>query len=278
MEDDLVVNQKQANGQDDYYDEDDFDNEQYENDNQGGRGGGQALTLAEEKEALKRKLKEIGNRKKKPPKYKKEPKDILNDLKAPTHTSEEDRVARAERLKSGNSYLNDYNFISTLGTGTFGRVKLVKHRDAPAQDLPLALKCLKKSEIIRLKQIDHVKSEKSILARIDHPFIVNLKGTFQSPTHVFMLLDYACGGELFTLLRREGRFANDVAVFFAVEIILAFEYLHSSDIAYRDLKPENLLIDRDGHVKITDFGFAKEVPDKTYTLCGTPEYLAPEII
>ena len=61
--------------------------------------------------------------------------------------------------------------------------------------------------------------------------------------------------------------------FFAVEIILAFEYLHSSDIAYRDLKPENLLIDRDGHVKITDFGFAKEVPDKTYTLCGTPEYL-----
>ncbi len=93
-----------------------------------------------------------------------------------------------------------------------------------------------------------------------------------------MLLDYACGGELFTLLRREGRFANDVALFFAVEIILAFEYLHSADIAYRDLKPENLLIDRDVHVKITDFGFAKEVPDKTYTLCGTPEYLAPEII
>ena len=74
-----------------------------------------------------------------------------------------------------------------------------------------------------------------------------------------MLLDYACGGELFTLLRREGRFSNDVALFFSVEITLAFEYLHSSDIAYRDLKPENLLIDRDGHVKITDFGFAKEV-------------------
>jgi serine/threonine protein kinase len=123
-----------------------------------------------------------------------------------------------------------------------------------------------------------VKSEKSILERINHPFIVNLKGTFQSPTHVFMLLDYACGGELFTLLRREGRFANDVALFFAVEIILAFEYLHSSNIAYRDLKPENLLIDKDGHVKITDFGFAKEVNDRTYTLCGTPEYLAPEII
>lgn len=93
-----------------------------------------------------------------------------------------------------------------------------------------------------------------------------------------MLLDYACGGELFTLLRREGRFSNDVALFFASEILLAFEYLHGMDIAYRDLKPENLLIDKEGHVKITDFGFAKVVKDKTYTLCGTPEYLAPEII
>lgn len=196
----------------------------------------------------------------------------------PTNTSTDDIAQRAERQRTGDYHLNDFNFISTLGTGTFGRVRLVKHRDQPEEDEPLALKCLKKSEIIRLKQIEHVKSEKSILERINHPFIVNLKGTFQSPTHVFMLLDYACGGELFTLLRREGRFANDVALFFAVEIILAFEYLHSSDIAYRDLKPENLLIDRDGHVKITDFGFAKEVTDKTYTLCGTPEYLAPEII
>jgi len=92
------------------------------------------------------------------------------------------------------------------------------------------------------------------------------------------MLDYACGGELFTLLRREGRFANDVALFFACEIVLAFEYLHARYIAYRDLKPENLLIDRQGHVKITDFGFAKVVRDRTQTLCGTPEYLAPEII
>ena len=155
----------------------------------------------------------------------------------PTNTSTDDIVQRAERQRTGDYHLNDFNFISTLGTGTFGRVRLVKHRDQPEEDEPLALKCLKKSEIIRLKQIEHVKSEKSILERINHPFIVNLKGTFQSPTHVFMLLDYACGGELFTLLRREGRFANDVALFFAVEIILAFEYLHSSDIAYRDLKP-----------------------------------------
>lgn len=168
--------------------------------------------------------------------------------------------------------------MQTLGTGTFGRVRLVKHRDDPESEEPLALKCLKKSAVIKLKQIDHIKSEKKVLASIDHPFIVNLKGTFQTPSHIYMMLDYACGGELFTLLRREGRFSNDVALFFATEIVLAFDYLHGMDIAYRDLKPENLLIDKQGHVKITDFGFAKVVRDKTLTLCGTPEYLAPEII
>ena len=174
--------------------------------------------------------------------------------------------------------MNDFHILSTLGTGTFGRVRLVKHRSDPKESEPQALKCLKKSAVIKLKQIDHVKSEKKVLAIIDHPFIVNLKGAFQTPSHIYMLLDYACGGELFTLLRREGRFANDVALFFASEILLSFEYLHGMDIAYRDLKPENLLIDREGHVKITDFGFAKVVKDKTFTLCGTPEYLAPEII
>jgi serine/threonine protein kinase len=187
------------------------------------------------------------------------------------------RYSEAEGGPEGKLNLNDFKFISTLGTGTFGRVRLVKEIQNKDAD-PMALKCLKKSEIIRLKQIDHIKSEKSILQSIDHPFIVKLFGTFQTPSHVFMLLDYACGGELFTLLRREGRFANDVALFFASEILLSFEYLHGMDIAYRDLKPENLLIDKEGHVKITDFGFAKIVKDRTYTLCGTPEYLAPEII
>ena len=97
---------------------------------------------------------------------------------APTLDSAADKAVRLERKRTGKFLLNDFNFISTLGTGTFGRVRLVKHRDDPAEVLPLALKCLKKNEIIRLKQIEHVKSEKSILARIDHPYIVNLQGTF----------------------------------------------------------------------------------------------------
>lgn len=91
-------------------------------------------------------------------------------------------------------------------------------------------------------------------------------------------MDYACGGELFTLLRKEGQFLNDVALFYSVEAVLALEYMHSLNIVYRDLKPENLLIGGDGHLKITDFGFAKILTDRTYTLCGTPEYIAPEVI
>lgn len=74
------------------------------------------------------------------------------------------------------------------------------------------------------------------------------------------------------------RFPNPVAKFYAAEVTLALEYLHSRNIIYRDLKPENLLLDRHGHLKITDFGFAKRVPDKTWTLCGTPDYLAPEVV
>ena len=111
------------------------------------------MTLAEEKEALKKKLKEIGNRKKKAPKCVKEARDILAvyNPKQPITDSKEEKDARAQRKKDGTFYLNDFFFISTLGTGTFGRVRLVKHRDDPPEVHPLALKCLKKTEIIRLK-------------------------------------------------------------------------------------------------------------------------------
>lgn len=164
----------------------------------------------------------------------------------------------------------------TLGTGTFGRVRLVTYYHKKA--LYFALKMLKKSEIIRLKQVEHIKAEKAILTSIAHPFIVNLYCAFQDEKSLFMLMEYVIGGELFSQLRKVGRFSNDTSRFYAAEIILALQYLHDQNIVYRDLKPENLLIDREGHIKITDFGFAKVVEDRTWTLCGTPEYLAPEII
>lgn len=165
----------------------------------------------------------------------------------------------------------------TLGTGTFGRVRIVTY-EHKGQKLYFALKMLKKSEIIRLKQVEHIKQEKGILTRISHPFIVNLFAAFQDHKDLYMLMEYVIGGELFSQLRKVGRFSNETSLFYTCEIVLALAYLHSKNFVYRDLKPENLLIDRNGHIKITDFGFAKQVEDRTWTLCGTPEYLAPEII
>ncbi|KAG0760185.1 hypothetical protein G6F57_010428 [Rhizopus arrhizus] len=171
--------------------------------------------------------------------------------------------------------LRDFELQDTLGTGTFGRVFLTKFKPSNKY---YAMKVLKKSEVVRLKQVEHLLSEKEILASIRFPFVVDLFCTFQDDSNLYMLLEYVVGGELFTHLRRAGRFTNDMTRFYASEIVLAIEYLHSKDIIYRDLKPENLLIDHQGHIKITDFGFAKKVVDRTWTLCGTPEYLAPEII
>lgn len=165
------------------------------------------------------------------------------------------------------------------GTGTFGRVLLVKLRGASAKSQNcFAMKVLRKSEIVRLRQVEHVNAERYILSRVRHPFIVDLYATFQDSMNIYMLLSYVPGGELFTHLRRAQRFTPDVTRFYLATIILALRYLHSFNIIYRDLKPENLLLDAHGYVRLTDFGFAKIVDDRTWTLCGTPEYLAPEII
>ncbi|KAK3543663.1 hypothetical protein QTP70_026254 [Hemibagrus guttatus] len=133
-------------------------------------------------------------------------------------------------------------------------------------------------DLIRLKQQQHVHNEKEVLMGVNHPFIVKLFWTWHDDRCLFMLMEFVPGGELFSYLRSRGKFSNETGLFFAAEIVCALEYLHSKDIVYRDLKPENILLDREGHVKLTDFGFAKKVVDRTCTLCGTPEYLAPEII
>ena len=144
------------------------------------------------------------------------------------------------------------------------------------------MKILKKNDIIKQKQVDHVYSEYTILSKLKHPFIVQLIGVnFEDPKYIYFILEYIQGGELFTLLRSNVTFPVPQTKFYIAHIITVFEYLHSKNIVYRDLKPENILINKNGYLKLTDFGFAKQLDSekaKTYTLCGTPEYLAPEII
>ncbi|XP_073986374.1 protein kinase, cAMP-dependent, catalytic subunit 3 [Rhodnius prolixus] len=171
--------------------------------------------------------------------------------------------------------IDQLDIIKTIGTGTFGRVCLCREKETGDY---LAIKILAISDVIRLKQVEHVKNEKEILADLKHPFIVNLWWHFHDSCYLYMVFDYVCGGELFSYLRNAGRFPCSTGMFYTAEIVVALEYLHSQSVVYRDLKPENLLLDKEGHLKMTDFGFAKKLTDRTWTLCGTPEYLAPEII
>lgn len=129
-----------------------------------------------------------------------------------------------------------------------------------------AMKVLKKEEISEKQQEIHTKAEREILEKISNPFIVKLHYAFQTPDKLYFVLDFVNGGELFTHLRKEKKFSEKRAKFYAAEIILALECLHENNIIYRDLKPENLLLDRDGHIKLTDFGLSKVGSrKKTYT-------------
>jgi len=173
--------------------------------------------------------------------------------------------------------LKDLVKFRILGVGTFGKVWLVSHKKT---GIPYALKQLSKREIIGHHQVEGVLREKNIMANMQHPFVVDLVATFQDERHLFMLIALVQGGELFSVIHTETRdgIPNGNSRFYAACILESLSHLHRRGIAYRDLKPENILIDAKGYCVLVDLGFAKIVSDKTYTLCGTPEYLAPEII
>jgi len=145
-----------------------------------------------------------------------------------------------------------------------------------------ALKALRKDNIIRRNQVEHTKTERSVLGYVRHPFIVGLNMAFQSKEKLYFVLDYCAGGELFFHLSKVGKFQESRARFYAAEIVLAIAYVHQLDIIYRDLKPENVLLDAKGHIRLTDFGLSKEGISSSSSgansFCGTPEYLAPEIL
>uniref|UniRef100_A0A5F8A1U0 Protein kinase cAMP-dependent X-linked catalytic subunit n=1 Tax=Macaca mulatta TaxID=9544 RepID=A0A5F8A1U0_MACMU len=183
--------------------------------------------------------------------------------------------SEARSLEPPAYRLQDFDTLVTVGTGTFGRVHLVKEKTAKHF---FALKVMSIPDVIRLKQEQHVHNEKSVLKEVSHPFLIRLFWTWHDERFLYMLMEYVPGGELFSYLRNRGRFSSTTGLFYSAEIICAIEYLHFKEIVYRDLKPENILLDRDGHIKLTDFGFAKKLVDRTWTLCGTPEYLAPEVI
>lgn len=175
--------------------------------------------------------------------------------------------------------LKDLSIVTTLGVGGFGRVELVQHK---SKNLIFALKYLKKFDMVEQNQQEHVYNERNIQLECRSKFIVRLYRSYKDARYIYFLMEPCMGGDLWTLLQRQKtrRFEEKDARFIAGCVLEAFTYLHERDIVYRDLKPENLLIDEHGYIKLTDFGFAKHLGTRgrTFTFAGTPEYVAPEII
>ena len=174
--------------------------------------------------------------------------------------------------------IDDFEKVKVLGQGSFGVVYLIKKKNKSKY---YAMKVLSKKAITEKRQENHTKTERAILERIKHPFIVNLIYAFQTETDLYLVTPFMQGGDLFYHLHQLGYFNEERAKFYLVEIIIALHYLHENNCIYRDLKPENILLDDNGHIKLVDFGLSKIKQEKNelmYTICGTPDYLAPEII
>ncbi|XP_073986610.1 cAMP-dependent protein kinase catalytic subunit alpha-like [Rhodnius prolixus] len=170
---------------------------------------------------------------------------------------------------------DNFHFIKTLGMGAFGRVMLIQN---DATGYLYAAKILIKKHLVESRQVRHALNERNILRSIRFPFTIHLEFFFQDNVYLYFVMPLVEGGEMFMILRAQGRFNENMAKFYAAQVLLALEYLHFLNLVYRDLKPENILIDKDGFIKVTDFGFCKRIEGRTYTFCGTPEYMAPEIL
>lgn len=173
--------------------------------------------------------------------------------------------------------LNDFKSLKVIGRGSFGKVTLVEFKQTGEI---YAMKALKKDILIEQEQIENTLLEKEILQSISHPFLCGLVFGFQTEERIYFVMPFLSGGELFQHLKKFRTFDEEKVRFYGSQIALALDYLHKQGIVYRDLKPENILMDEFGYLRLADFGMAKKLTDseKAMSFCGTPEYLAPEII
>ncbi|GKU88770.1 hypothetical protein SLEP1_g2996 [Rubroshorea leprosula] len=196
---------------------------------------------------------------------------------------EADTQPKAESESKSKIGPEDFEILRVIGQGAFGKVFQVRKKIGSVLgdgDGIYAMKVMRKDIIIKKNHVGYMKAERDILAKVVHPFIVQLRYSFHTKSKLYLILDFINGGHLFFHLYRQGMFSEDQARFYTAEIVSAVSHLHKCGIMHRDLKPENILMDVDGHIMLTDFGLAKEMNglDRSNSMCGTTEYMAPEIL
>ncbi|XP_060522870.1 atypical protein kinase C isoform X2 [Cylas formicarius] len=209
--------------------------------------------------------------------YAEQPPDIAGDsvpVEDPTKPSD-DLEAGSQRQYS----LNDFDLIRVIGRGSYAKVLMVELKKTKRI---YAMKVIKKALVTDDEDIDWVQTEKHVFETAsNHPFLVGLHSCFQTPSRLFFVIEFVRGGDLMFHMQRQRRLPEEHARFYAAEISLALNFLHCKGIIYRDLKLDNVLLDHEGHIKLTDYGMCKEgirPGDTTSTFCGTPNYIAPEIL
>ena len=178
-------------------------------------------------------------------------------------------------LQDNTVQLNDLIYYMKLGSGSYGNVSLVK---SSKNKFFYAIKNISCKQILYTQLHQNLELERSILVKIDHPFIVKLVKTMKDKNYVYFLMDYIKGRELFDVIRDIGLLNKYQTQFYGASIMLAVQYLHERKFIYRDIKPENIMVLGNGFIKLIDFGTAKEITDRTKTIIGTPHYMAPEVI
>ncbi|XP_073088197.1 protein kinase C iota type isoform X2 [Manis javanica] len=193
---------------------------------------------------------------------------------------EKEAMNTRESGKASSSLgLQDFDLLRVIGRGSYAKVLLVRLKKT---DRIYAMKVVKKELVNDDEDIDWVQTEKHVFEQAsNHPFLVGLHSCFQTESRLFFVIEYVNGGDLMFHMQRQRKLPEEHARFYSAEISLALNYLHERGIIYRDLKLDNVLLDSEGHIKLTDYGMCKEglrPGDTTSTFCGTPNYIAPEIL
>ena len=193
-------------------------------------------------------------------------------------TTESSTLTPPKQFKFPSVSMDDFQPLKLVGQGFSGKVILVKYFN---DNKIYAMKILNKEKIITNKQINHIKTERILLEKLNHPFIAKLQFAFQDKKNLYLVTEFMQGGELFFHLKSKKHFQEKTVKFYMAQIFLSIDYLHKNDYIFLGLKPGNILLDKDGYIKLTDFGLSKIISNcdnnSTNTLCGTLDYIAPEM-